>query len=401
MKFSTPISITDATQKQWSFDSVETFEAFIKTQADFWSQRSSIGGQNPTANQYIDRHGHFRAILNQISEWKPAIGTWELTVLDANFRSLGSNYLNTTWLWSGHPFVTKWLELNETSAHMADAFFEAILLKSTSRYQSGFDFFQGYIIAYEYQNQGNTEINKRKTSEKKSLSNLREQLEKKHNEVIERVDDFQTALITWKNKTENDFSDWFGKQKTLTDDAVLTHSKNFHTQLANWTNQHTATEKQFREKLRFDSAATYWGKKVDKFRIQGYCWGAGLIASLVLGISLFSVYFLAWLSGQPSGLGLQSIEGILIFATILSSYAFLVKALSKMTFSSFHLMRDSEEREQLTHLYLSLREDKEDDVESRKIVLQALFSRSDTGLLAGDHSPTMPTVQDAIKIIKT
>ena len=71
-----------------------------------------------------------------------------------------------------------------------------------------------------------------------------------------------------------------------------------------------------------------------------------------------------------------------------------------MTFSSFHLMRDAEEREQLTHLYLNLRDGKDDDPESRKIILQALFSRSDTGLLAGDHSPTMPTVQDAIKIIK-
>ncbi|MDP3678295.1 MAG: DUF6161 domain-containing protein, partial [Methylotenera sp.] len=114
----------------------------------------------------------------------------------------------------------------------------------------------------------------------------------------------------------------------------------------------------------------------------------------------FSIFFLGWLSGQPTGLGLQSIEGILIYATVLSSYAFLIKSLSKMTFSSFHLMRDAEEREQLTHLYLSLREGKDDDPESRKIVLKALFIRSDSGLLAGDHSPTMPTVQDAIKIIK-
>lgn len=400
MKLPRPITITDFTQKQWTFESVEAFEAFVKSQADFWSQRSGISHLNPIANQYIQRYSHFQAVINQIASWKPQIEGWEPTALDSNFGSLINNYMGGSWLWSGHPYVEKWLELNDTSASIADAFFEAIVQKTTSRFAQGMDFTHGYLIAYEYINQGKSEISKRRSSESKSLSNLRDQLVDKQNTLIGNVDTFEQEVSGWKNKTEADFSDWFGAQVTYLDNAVLAHSKSFHEQFANWINKHTELEKLFREKLRFDGAATYWGGKVTAFRTQGYWWGGALIVFLVAGIVLFSKFFLGWLSGQPTGLGLQSIEGILIYATILSSYAFLIKSLSKMTFSSFHLMRDAEEREQLTHLYLSLREGKDDDAGSRKIVLQALFSRSDSGLLAGDHSPTMPTVQDAIKIIK-
>ena len=68
-----------------------------------------------------------------------------------------------------------------------------------------------------------------------------------------------------------------------------------------------------------------------------------------------------------------------------------------MAFSSFHLMRDSEEREQLTYLYLSLSEETSVEEGSRNIILQALFSRTETGLLAQEHGPSMPGVGDAIK----
>jgi hypothetical protein len=75
--------------------------------------------------------------------------------------------------------------------------------------------------------------------------------------------------------------------------------------------------------------------------------------------------------------------------------------LSKLTFSSFHLMRDSEEREQLTYLYLSLNNEGQIDGTSRELVLQALFSHSETGLLNGESGPTMP-VQNLLKtILKT
>ena len=78
-------------------------------------------------------------------------------------------------------------------------------------------------------------------------------------------------------------------------------------------------------------------------------------------------------------------------------FDFLLRVLSRLSFISFHLMRDAEEREQLTYLYLSLTNEAEIDKESRDIVLQALFSRSETGLLAQEHGPTMPGASEMLR----
>ena len=116
-----------------------------------------------------------------------------------------------------------------------------------------------------------------------------------------------------------------------------------------------------------------------------------------LSLLIFILLMYSWLHAYSTKINLNTLEGAVIFASVLSFFAFAIKTLSKLTFSAYHLQRDAEEREQLTHLYLALSNDNKVDAESRNIVLQALFSRSDSGLLAGDHSPTMPSIQDAIK----
>jgi len=70
--------------------------------------------------------------------------------------------------------------------------------------------------------------------------------------------------------------------------------------------------------------------------------------------------------------------------------AYGIRVLARITFSSFHLARDAEEREQLTHIYLALKKDTTIDQEERKLIMQSIFSRADTGLLKEDSSPTMP-----------
>ena len=59
-------------------------------------------------------------------------------------------------------------------------------------------------------------------------------------------------------------------------------------------------------------------------------------------------------------------------------------------FSSYHLARDAEERHTLTFFYLALLKDSAVDDEDKKLIMQSLFSRTDTGLLKEDSGPTMP-----------
>ncbi len=70
----------------------------------------------------------------------------------------------------------------------------------------------------------------------------------------------------------------------------------------------------------------------------------------------------------------------------------MIRVFSKLSFSSYHLSRDSEERRQLTMVYLALLKKDAITDKEKQIVLQSIFSRTDTGLLGDDSSPTMPNI---------
>lgn len=115
--------------------------------------------------------------------------------------------------------------------------------------------------------------------------------------------------------------------------------------------------------------------------------------ALQTGIDLFQ----SWLLGGETVLSVKTLPGAVLFASMAAILGFALRALSRLAFSTFHLMRDSEEREQLTYLYLSLSNESAIDKESRDIILQALFCRTETGLLSQDSGPTMPGFGDAMK----
>ncbi|TIE09238.1 DUF6161 domain-containing protein, partial [Legionella pneumophila] len=73
-----------------------------------------------------------------------------------------------------------------------------------------------------------------------------------------------------------------------------------------------------------------------------------LVIILILGILGFGDLLRKWVTAQSIGLELKTIQGAAIFISVLSIFAFLIKVFSRLAFSSFHLQRDAEEREQLT-----------------------------------------------------
>lgn len=150
----------------------------------------------------------------------------------------------------------------------------------------------------------------------------------------------------------------------------------------------------YEEKLRLEKPAEYWKKAGLRFKNQALGWSIVLFAALAVGIGLLAVFFLNWIKGQEIPVELDTVQGIVIFSTVLALYAFLIRILSRLAFSAFHLMRDAEEREQLTYLYLSLTNEKVTDEASRNLILQALFSRSQTGLLSGESGPSMPVTNE-------
>jgi hypothetical protein len=255
------------------------------------------------------------------------------------------------------------------------------------------DYMRGILLAYEFELQDHTELLQRRNNEKISLGKLRSNFEDYLSEVEtstssylretkEKFDAHSEQIVETKNEKERLFDEWFGNSKQSFD----TFDQESH-------NRVKELEDLYIQKLHFSAPVQYWIDRASDMRDDGKKW------AIWFGLSIFvaaaSLFILLWIvpdemtaalfNGEPA-----AIKWTLLFITFISFLAYGVRTFAKLTFSSFHLARDAEEREQLTHVYLALKKDGNVEKEDRQIILQSLFSRAETGLLKDDSSPTMP-----------
>ena len=266
------------------------------------------------------------------------------------------------------------------------------------------ELFFGAIIAYEFSLKDKTEIHSRKKTEQKSIVNLKNDFQNylsiSEQELVGHLKDanseyenYVTQIDELKTEKENLFTEWF--EKTKKDDWERWFEEK--------TSKLQKLEETYEAKLKLEKPAKYWQTKSTKYYQQGV--DARTILLLVIGVtavflSLILVVSPDWIFKNVFNENSTAIiRWSIVFITLLTLIAFSVKAITKYMFSSFHLARDAEERHTLTFFYLSLLKDTEVKDDDRKLILQSLFSRVETGLLKDDSSPTMPS--DLIsKVIK-
>jgi len=253
------------------------------------------------------------------------------------------------------------------------------------------DIFIGYVKGYEFKYKLNSDqlnsikssLQNLKTDFKNSLPKLDQQLTEhiknsndKYLEYVKKIDDFQVV----KEKT---YSDWFINAKGGFEEFDrLSHEKI------------STLEEVYEKKLKLQKPAEYWKERANELKKQGWYYLSVLvILVLVIVWSLGTILWEApeniynsFFDGDKSA----AIRWSIVYITFISFMAFAIKAITKVMFSSFHLARDCEERYTLTYFYLSLSNETTIDTEEKKLVMQSLFSRAETGLLKDDGSPTMP-----------
>jgi hypothetical protein len=255
------------------------------------------------------------------------------------------------------------------------------------------DNFNGYLMAYEFCTKDASEIFIRKNNERKSLSKMRSDFEEKLNEVEtntanfiynvnSRSSEYSTQIDELKKEKESLFGEWFK------------NVKEGHEKFCQETDLKIREfEDLYQQKLKLEAPANYWNVRANRLRKEGVKWLGWLLACVSITIGL-----LIWLLNKlPDGTldkifqnnGL-AIKWSIALITLISFCAFAIRIFSKLTFSSFHLARDAEEREQLTYVYLALQKEKGIDQTERHLIMQSLFSRADSGLLKEEASPTMP-----------
>ncbi|MBL7794542.1 MAG: hypothetical protein JNK77_19570 [Saprospiraceae bacterium] len=251
----------------------------------------------------------------------------------------------------------------------------------------------GSLLAYEFFLKDDTQITERVKKEKASINKLKEDLTRQITaseshlsehlaNAVTRYKEYTQAIDQIKNDKEKSFQDWFDTSK-----------KGYSTFEADAKKKIAELEKTYEELLRLKKPAEYWNHRAATLKKEGWKSFYWLIGSVA--IVCITLYMLLWLT--PEGMLLSfdtnksgAIKWSIIYVTFLSFLAFVVRALYKVSFSSFHLARDAEEREQLTYVYLSLIKESAVDEKEKSLIMQSLFSRADTGLLKEDSSPTMP-----------
>ncbi len=151
--------------------------------------------------------------------------------------------------------------------------------------------------------------------------------------------------------------------------------------------------------------AKYWEDFRDKYRCSGITWS--IISTLLTGVivAICIVLIKKFPEQIFSGDKLvveNAIKWTIVLALMFSSLFYLLRISIRLVLSSFHLSRDANERLQLTHQYLSLLSENVIDEKHREIIIQALFSRAETGLLKGDSTPAIPesVLSNILKNIK-
>lgn len=256
------------------------------------------------------------------------------------------------------------------------------------------DLLTGLIRAYEFKNQGRTDISKRRSYERASISTIRNSFENyisdTQGEINEVLDDSKEKLIGQTTEIDElleskktEFDDWMNLSKTGFIDFDDDSKKKI-----------TDLEDTYRKKLQLEAPARYWRSKSTKYRKDAIKARNILLAMVIFSAMFFSTILISspdWIFKNVfKGNTTAIVRWSIVFIALISLLAFAIRAITKVMFSSFHLARDAEERHTLTFFYLALLKDTEINAEDRKLILQSLFSRVETGLLKDDSGPTMP-----------
>lgn len=397
MKLPRNIAFNDVKNYSVNFDDLDDLIAFLTEECHFWQEVTNdlnITNQRLTS-PYDSMLGYLNQLKSQILKWKNECKNWS----DQDWQNqVGSIFNGHTpywylvqdrqWISRTHSFINAWVSAIKRSDQTGQYFIKAVLSSQVVGNQP-VDAFIGSVMAYEYITQGDTVITSRKANEHKTFSTLHRQLAKQTESAISQTQQFEDELVQWRNQFQADVKTWQGEQVEAQNQLLKEHRDSFNNHEKDWKDRISELELTYEEKLKLSKPAEYWRKTAESSRNKGFFWTAFLVCVLFVAIMEYFSAFHVWMAGNKSAFELGSLQGITLFITTTSLVVFAVLTLSKLMLSAFHLQRDAEEREQLTYLYLSLINEQAIDEKSREIVLQALFSRADTGLLK-DGTPIMP-----------
>lgn len=261
-------------------------------------------------------------------------------------------------------------------------------------------YFQGVLMAAMHEIRKNRAMNTSE-HEKKSLNLLKKRVEKYVSDSDEEIkslllegkiniNEYVDELDNMKKTNSEKFKKWFALNQSTAQNLVKEVDE-----------ERKNIERTYKELLQLQAPAQHWKDTAEKLLKEGRRFM--LVLFIIIAICAIALYFLLWKT--PEGMlasffnddKTSALRWSIVFITFLSLMFIGIQSLRKAMFSSFHLARDAQEREKLTMYYLSLIKEGAVSEDDKTLILQSLFSRSDSGLLKEDSSPSMPGLIDKFK----
>jgi hypothetical protein len=268
-------------------------------------------------------------------------------------------------------------------------------------------FFAGLLSAFLFVNPGafadslgahQTAFEQQRTS----LNSYRE-------ELVASVSTFTQSIDAWRAESELKISQLLDTRRAEFDQARTEIEKKYGAwqnqsaeALQTWQEKMQGLQSAYTEKLKLEGPTKYWKDLEDRYLKAGRIWTA--LSVLLAGALTFLSYCVLYKPPdilKDVNLSLPGLRGSILMLVLISAIVYLLTLFVKISTSAYHLARDARERLQLTLVYLALMKDAAVKDDDRKIILQSLFSRADTGLLKGDSGPAMPSgVGNILELIK-
>lgn len=376
------ITIEDAAGKEFSFSNLKALRKFLVDESEFWQEQKSNCLQKAAKNSlhiFFDCNAILVPAAQEIASLNDQSSNRDDTSLDRQIHVIRRDYLGFLrhrWLWSKHPYVAAYVDCNmKYGEESAESFVDYIIKGEINI--SPKQRFLGTMLGYEFAHR-DLHLDSRRRGEKQSLEKLCDLFQEEINKLRE-----------WVSVTRSEAEELHHLNKNMGRRQITNQATMFTKQIELWGKEVKNLEQLYGEKLHLEKPAEYWSEAAKKHGSRGVVALRFLFGLISIGLLALGYFFVCWLQGADTPVNLETWQGIVLFGSFMAVFAFSVRALSRLTFSSFHLMRDAEEREQLTYLYLSLLEEGASEKESRDIVLRSLFSRAQTGLLAHESGPHM------------
>lgn len=387
---------------------LDEIREFFQAESDFWLGQKSKSTIKPAQQAIEIYRNHTAIVLNKLDEIEhELVQKDEIPRVIEELKTICESPLETNTnypiLYSEMPITQKiasMLTSVTNEAHAAAKYFgkpDDELIRFIS--QRGKDLLH-YFVDVAVLMSDDFREDQLFTEERDNLRDLSRRYERK---IAEFSDHIREAIV--KNSELQQQYNMLNSDLVASKESEIRDFKdNFTKQLEKGKADLQNLFKAYEEHLHLSEPAVHWDTVSRNYRGRGKRWVAAMIASILCAVLLL-VALLYWPSellsaslfaGDP-----KAIKGIIIFATLISFMAYLSRIMAKLSISSFHLQRDADERRALTTYYLSLIKHGDVKDSERTLIIEALFKRSDTGLLSdAEQAPSSFSIASILEQLK-